>query len=495
MKIQNFVNGKWVASSRSRPLTMAATPLTSNATDELCLLHHDHADDRGIVEVALEGARLSHQQALAGEVFALPERLALLQAVQKALAHQRSEMATLIADEVAKPLALAHGEVDRALLTLEATLQAAENLLGLQPRTQSLRFAAEPHGTVNELRKSRGPVFCITPFNFPLNLVMHKVAPALASASPVLLKVSTKAARVGTRLVKIFEEAGVPAGFLNLIHCDNELATEVSRDARLAHVTFTGSDSVGWKLKETVHASCTLELGGNAAVYIHKDAALKKAAKKLAESAFGYAGQSCISLQNLFVHQDVYDNFRALMIQNLHQLRWGEPQNLDTRCSWVIDESAAKKIRERLDRATRAGATVAARAEPPSGWTWDQLAAHPTAVPPTLLENVNLQDEIVTQELFAPVVNLHRVESEFDYYDWIASAEFRLQTAVWTADVQTHLAKLTALDFGGVLINESPSFRFDPVAYGGRGRSGLGVEGPEHVIRELTHPTVVVIGY
>lgn len=490
--VANFVNGKWVKSSKLVPLPWASG---REGTQPLAVLDHQNPDDRAIAEVALEGARLSHQQVLAGEVFSLGERLSLLQAVQRHLSQERSEMATLIADEVAKPLTLAHGEVDRALLTLEATLQAAESLLGAQPLGTQMRYAPEPSHSLFELRKPRGPVLCITPFNFPLNLTLHKIAPALACGAPVLLKVSQKAARVGQLLVKIFEDCGVPAGFLNLIHCDNELNTELCADPRLAHVSFTGSDVVGWNLQKKVRATCTLELGGNAGAYVHKDAALKKAAKKLSLSAFGFAGQSCVSLQNLFVHQDVYDNFRALMIQNLHQLKWGEATSLETSASWVIDQTAAQKIQGRLQEATEAGAVVAARAEPPTGWTWEDLENHPTAVPPTLLENVDIQSEIASREIFGPVLILHKVESEFDFYDWARSADFRLQTSVWTSDIQTHLEHLSRLDFGGVLINEAPSFRFDPASYGGRGKSGLGVEGPAHVIRELTHSTSLAIGH
>jgi acyl-CoA reductase-like NAD-dependent aldehyde dehydrogenase len=492
MDVLNFINGKWLNSNSPTPIFWANG---QESSDRLCTLNHRHPEDRAIIEVALEGARLSHEQVLSGVVFALAERISLLQNVQRLLAHERSEMAKLISEEVAKPLMLAHAEVDRALLTIESTLNAAEAMLGLQAQNTTLRFASEPQNTVFELRKPLGPVLCITPFNFPLNLTIHKVAPALACGCPVLLKVSSKAARVGEKIAKIFEEAGVPPGMLNLVHCDNELTTEVSGDQRLAHVTFTGSDTVGWKLKEQIKTPCTLELGGNAAAYVHKDAALKKAAAKLALSAFSFAGQSCISLQNVFVHQDIYDNFRALLIQNLHQLKWGEPQSSDTTCSWVIDVNAAKKIKDRLNQAIKAGALVAATAEPPRGWTWDQLEKHPTAVPPTLLENVDLKSEIVTTEIFGPILNLHKVESEFDYYNWVSSAEYRLQTSVWTSDVKTHLEKLLHLDFGGVLINESPSFRFDPIAYSGRGRSGHGVEGPKHVIAELTHVTSLVIGF
>lgn len=491
MKILNFVSGKWLGSQKSTALKLASG---SPSEDTLAILDHRDSEDRALAEVALEGARLSHEQVLRAEFFTPPERLALLQSVQSHLAHRRGEMATLIAEEVAKPITLAHAEVDRALLTIECTLQAAEKLLGLQPRPTEVRFAPQLNVSLFEQRLPRGPVFCITPFNFPLNLVLHKVAPALASGCPVVLKVASKAARVGALLVNIFEEAGVPAGMLSLVHTDNELTTELCRDPRIAHVSFTGSDKVGWALQKQSSTPMTLELGGNAAAYVHKDASLKKAATALAKSAFGFAGQSCISLQNLFVHQNIYDNFRALMIQNLHQLKWGSPLDSDVQCAWVIEDKAAERIRTALKHAQTRGAVITAEGEPPRGWTWDELRKHPTAVPPTLLENVPLDDDLVTGEIFGPVVVLHKVESEWEYYDWLKSTSFRLQTAVWSADVQTHLEKLLALDFGGVLINESPSFRFDGAAYGGRGKSGLGVEGPEHVIQALTIPKVVVIG-
>lgn len=488
MAVQNYINGQWVNSSRSQDAGFHK-PAT------IWVLESGHADDRLMVESALEGARLSHEQITKNGFFKLPERLSCFQKIIGELKNHKKKLAQVMAAEIAKPIQLAEAEIDRGILTIEATIKAAESLLGLQPVSQISREAKQmPTNSVYEIRKPQGVVFCITPFNFPINLVIHKIAPALISGCPVILKASPKSSNVTLELCKIFESAGFPAGMLNVLHLDHELTQKICQDKRIFHVSFTGSDKVGWHLKKIASCPVTLELGGNASTYIHKDALLKKAAFACTQSAFSFAGQSCISLQNLFVHQNVYDNFRALMIQNLHQLKWGASDDHKNTCSWVIDPEASARIKQQIQSALSSGATICASAEPPVGWTWNDLEKHPTAVAPTIIEHISTSHSICSQEIFGPVVILHKVESEQDYIDWCHSATHRLQTSIWSADTKWAAETLSSFDFGGVLVNESVSFRCDAAPYGGQGLAGLGTEGPCHVIKELTRPSTLVIG-
>jgi acyl-CoA reductase-like NAD-dependent aldehyde dehydrogenase len=326
-----------------------------------------------------------------------------------------------------------------------------------------------------------GPVAGITPFNFPLNLVGHKVAPALAAGNPVIIRPASQTPLSAIALGRIAVEADWPADAFAVVPSTTRDASPLVEDERIKLLSFTGSPTVGWDLKRRVgRKRVTLELGGNAAVIVHHDAEVAYAAERIAWGGFTYAGQSCISAQRIYVHDDVYEPFRTELLRRTQALKTGDPLKEDTDLGPVIDDAAADRIGEWIEEAKAAGAKVIA------GGTRDRRVWQPTiieAAPPTARVNC--------QEVFAPVLTLQRYA---DVNEAIAAAnrgDYGLQAGIFTHDERVINAAVEGLDVGGLMVNEVPTFRVDHMPYGGVKQSGFGREGLRYAIEEMTELKLV----
>jgi acyl-CoA reductase-like NAD-dependent aldehyde dehydrogenase len=327
-------------------------------------------------------------------------------------------------------------------------------------------------------------IYGITPFNFPLNLVLHKVAPAIATGNSIIIKPSPRTPLSAMNFKKLLNRCGCPKDQVQVLVCPNELAMRPIDDDRMKHVSFTGSAPIGWQIKQrAAKKRVTLELGGNAALIVHDDADLNAAVVAAANGAFGYAGQSCISVQRILVHAGIYDRFRQMLIQHIRSnVLTGDPRNRATLVGPMIDAEALKRVRAEIDQAVREGATVACGG-----------AAIGPCLEPIIIEDASPKSRICQTEIFAPVATLHRYK-DFDEAIAIANgSEYGLQAGVFTRDIARAWKAFETLDVGGVLINQSPTWRSDIMPYGGVKQSGFGREGIRSAMEEMTEPRTLIV--
>jgi acyl-CoA reductase-like NAD-dependent aldehyde dehydrogenase len=409
-------------------------------------------------------------------------RAEILDGAAAILAARRDHFAGLLTQEVAKPVTQAGIEVDRAVQTLKFSACEARTLAG-----DVVAMDAHPTGVGHigwSLRVPTGVIGAITPFNFPLNLAAHKVGPAVAAGCGVVLKPSRAAPLTGIALAEALYAAGLPREWLSVVvGSANEIGDVLVEDPRVSMITFTGSSQVGWGLAARApRKHVALELGNSTPVIICADADLGKAAKTLAGSAFGFAGQSCISVQRLIVHESVREAFSERLLAATATVRAGDPAAPTSDLGPVIDGDASKRVLQWIDEARSGGASVLA------GGTFDgKLLA------PTVLGDVAPTDRVWSKEVFGPVVSTRTFR---DLDEAIADAnntEHGLQAGIYTADIQTALRATYELKFGGVTVNETPSFRVEQMPYGGTKESGNTREGPRYTVRAMTEERMVVI--
>ena len=394
------------------------------------------------------------------------------------LARERSEeLARLLCREVGKPITLARGEVARLALTfdLAADLLASWGLesrpADLDPRGEGVRIDVE--------RVPRGPILAIVPYNWPYNLAAHKIAPALATGNTVVLKASPLAPLCTMELGRLIHEAGCPPGVLNVWNGATADADRILDDPRIAMLSFTGSEEVGWSLKKRLwDRPVTLELGGDASAIVLPDAELPRAARLIARSAYGYAGQVCISAQHVLAHASIYAEFRDHLARETRDFPTGDPEDEATLCGPMISLGAAQKARSRIETS---GAKVTGG------------GGEGTLMRPTLLEDVPRESELATEEAFAPVLTLASFESLEEAAERVNASRFGIHAAVFTTDLVVAERAYRLLNVGGVVINDSPSLRFDIMPYGGVRRSGFGREGVREAMDEMTTPKTRVV--
>jgi len=326
-------------------------------------------------------------------------------------------------------------------------------------------------------------VLGITPFNFPLNLVAHKVAPALAAGNPIVIKPAPQTPMTALLLAEVALEAGVPPGGLNVLPCDNQVAERLVVDPRFKLLSFTGSAAVGWMLK----AKCgkkkvVLELGGNAGVIVEQDADLDFAAQRCASGGFGYAGQTCISVQRIFVHHSVVDLFTTKFLLQVARLKGGDPNDEATVVGPLIDQHAAHRVEEWIGEAVAQGARVLLGGKRMG-----------SVVEATVLTNVTPTMKVSCQEVFGPVVTVTPYRQFDEALQAMNRSEYGLQAGVFTQDVNKVFHAFRHLEVGAVLANEIPTFRAEHMPYGGVKDSGLGREGLRVSIEEMTEPRFLVL--
>jgi glyceraldehyde-3-phosphate dehydrogenase (NADP+) len=443
--------------------------------------------DDALVAVIHRAGFREIESAIAGAVRAfettrkLPswKRSEILAGIADRIEAAKDDFARTIALEAGKPIKTARAEVDRSVFTFKT---AAEETKRIHGEIVSLDWLPGLDGREAHIRRvPLGPVAGITPFNFPINLVAHKVAPALAAGDPVIIRPATQTPITALLLGRLVLDAGWPADAIAVIPSTTADAAPLISDERIKLLSFTGSPAVGWSLKTNAgRKRVTLELGGNAAVIVHADADAGYAAERVAWGGFSYAGQSCISAQRIYVHESIYDGFRADLVRRVEALKTGDPLDEATDVGPVIDTVAADRIGAWLDEATRAGARIL------TGGTREGQVWRPTVVE-SAPENVRLN----CQEVFAPVVTIQRYANIDDAIRAAAATEFGLQAGIFTHDERIIEKAVDAIDAGGIMVNDVSTFRVDHMPYGGVKLSGFGREGLRYAIEEMTEMKLV----
>jgi glyceraldehyde-3-phosphate dehydrogenase (NADP+) len=441
-----------------------------------------------VAEVAKAGSReidraLSAAVDAFGVTARLPahERARILRDVSASIAVDREGFARTLVAETGKSLRDARVEVDRAITTFAIASEEAVRIVGEVVNMDRVpagegRFAVDG-------RFPMGVILGITPFNFPLNLVAHKVAPAIAAGNTIVLKPASLTPLSALRIAKLAEDAGLPRGALSVIPTDATLLEPFVDDPRVAMVTFTGSAQVGWRLKRLAwRKRVTLELGGNAGVIVHDDADLAHAAARVAAGAFGFAGQSCISVQRLYVHDDAFEAFLDELVPRVRALRRGDPADEATDLVPMISVAAA----ERSERWIREAVAEGARALLGGGRDGAFLE-------PTILLDAQPSMRVCREEVFAPVVVCFRYGDFGEAVAAIDDSEYGLQAGVFTRDVGRVWQAWRGIRVGAVLVNEIPTFRADHMPYGGVKASGWGREGVRYAIEEMTQSRLLVL--
>ncbi len=410
------------------------------------------------------------------------ERAALLERATELAKAREVELVALIVEEARKPLQLAVAEVARLQQTLTFAAEAA-----LRDFTEPLAMEASEAGKGHRgwtQRVPLGVVLGITPFNFPLNLVAHKIGPAVAAGNAIIIKPSPRTPRCAAALAAIFHEAGAIPGQVQSLEFPPEEVAGLLGDERIKMLSFTGSAAIGWMLKaQAVKQRVALELGGNAAAVLHRDARWGERLPMLASAAFGYAGQSCISVQRLIVHTEIYDEFRAAFVAYVReQVKTGDPCDPEVLVGPMIDSAAQARVLRWIAEAQQSGAKLLTELRVEGDTLW-----------PVILEDVPAGAKVVAEEAFAPLVVLSRFADFDEALAQVNASRFGLQAGVFTEDAALARRAFEEIEAGAVLINQVPTFRVENMPYGGIKDSGFGREGVRYALEEMTELKTLIV--
>ncbi len=409
-------------------------------------------------------------------------RAKILETTSGLLAKNREEIASLICKEAGKAWKYSLAEVDRSTETFKFAAEEAKRIHG---ETVPLDASTSGEGRFGfYIRTPIGVIAAISPFNFPLNLVAHKVAPALAAGNTVVLKPASATALTAVYLAKLLQEAGLPDGALNLVYGGGTtVGTWLITDPRPAMITFTGSPSVGEQItKQAGLKKLIMELGNNGGVIIEPDANLEEAAPRCAMSAFANSGQVCLSLQRIYVHESIAEKFTQKLVEATSSLKVGNPTDRDCDVGPMISEEEAVRAVSWIKEAVTQGAKVLIGGERKG-----------STVMPTVLSNVKANMRVMCQEIFAPVVSVVSYANFEDALRQLGDSEYGLQSGIYTNDIRKILKAIKEVNVGGLMINDTPIFRVDHMPYGGNKLSGLGREGVRYAVEEMTNIRMVVI--
>ncbi len=465
-----FLAGRWVESDDLLEISNPARPdepagATFNATPE----QYDEAVDAAVSAFQVTRTLPAY------------ERGAILRNISAGIRERREELGRLITLESGKPIRDALVEVDRATLTFRLGAEEAERMVG---ETIPLDLNAASRGRVGITRRFPiGPVAGISPFNFPLNLAAHKVAPAIASGNPIVLKPPSKDPLTMLTVAEIIEAAGAPAGSVSILPMTRELGDRMVADPRFKLLSFTGSPSVGWRMKERAgKKKVVLELGGNAGVIVDETADLDWAVRRTLVGAFTYAGQVCISVQRMFVARSIWDAFMERFVEAAAGIATGDPLDPATELGPMVDEAAAARTQRWVDEAVAMGGKLLAGGK-----------ADGTLFPPTILTDVPGHAQVCSNEAFAPLVVAFPFDDFGDAVRQVNDSMFGLQTGVFTNDLGNAWRAFHELEVGGVIVNDVPTYRIDHMPYGGVKDSGLGREGLRWAIEDMTEIRIMVM--
>ena len=409
------------------------------------------------------------------------ERGRILREISAGIKARREELGRLIAREAGKPIRDALAEVDRATLTFRLGAEEAERMTGELIPLDLLPSSKDRVGITR--RFPIGPIAAISPFNFPLNLAAHKLAPAIATGNPIVLKPPSADPLTMLAVAEIIESAGVPEGMVSILPMTRELGDRMVADERFKLLTFTGSPSVGWRMKERAgKKKVVLELGGNAAAIVDASADLDWAVRRILVGAFAYAGQVCISVQRLFVHESIWTPFMDRFLAGVKTLKVGDPLDPTTDVGPMVDGGQAARTQRWVDEAVALGGKVLA------GGTADG-----SFFPPTVLTDVPVTAQVCSNEAFAPIVVAFPFTNMDDAIARVNDSMFGLQAGVFTNDLAGAWKAFGELEVGGVIINDTPTYRIDHMPYGGVKDSGLGREGLRWSMEDMTEIKIMVL--
>lgn len=461
--------GRW---QQTATTTKILNPFNGDVVAEVC--QAGSGDVEVAVQSTLEGARVMRD-------FPGHLRSSLLQKVSVLLDARAEEIARTIMAEGGKPITDARREVSRAVHTFSIAAEEAKRIAG-EVLPLDWTPATEAHWGLTR-RFPIGPILGITPFNFPLNLVAHKVAPALAAGNAILIKPAPQTPLTALLLGEVIMEAGLPGGAVNIIPCPNPVAERLVADPRFKLLSFTGSAAVGWMLKgKSGKKKVVLELGGNAGVIVEPDADLDWAAQRCASGGFVYAGQTCISVQRILVHESIADAFTKKLLALVAVVKTGDPADDATVVGPLIDSSATRRVESWIQEAVAQGARVLAG------------GAHKESVlEATVMSQVTPSMKVSCEEVFGPLVTVTSYRQFEQAVAMLNNSPYGLQAGIFSQDVNRIFSAFRDLEVGAVLANEIPTFRAEHMPYGGVKDSGLGREGVRYAIEEMTEPRLLVL--
>ncbi len=464
-----LIEGKWRSTDSAAPVR---NPFTGETIADVYQAGPEEAD---------EAVRASVSAFTTMRRLAAHARAATLHKIAHTLSARQTELARTITAEAGKPISDSRREVARAVQTFTIAAEEAKRIPG-----EVIPLDLTP-GTDLSLGLSRrfplGPVLGITPFNFPLNLVAHKVAPCLAAGNPIVLKPAPQTPLTALLLGEVVSDAGVPPGAVNIVPCDNTVAERLVTDQRFKVLSFTGSAAVGWRLKAKAgHKRVVLELGGNAGVIVEPDADLDLAAQRCATGGYAYAGQTCISVQRIFVHESVSDRFVEKLLARVGPMKAGDPLDEQTVIGPLIDEAAACRLEEWIGEAVAQGARLLLGGKRAG-----------SLLEATVMTDVTPAMKVSCREAFGPLVTVTPYKRFGEAVAALNESDFGLQAGVFTRDIDKIFRAYRDLEVGTVLANEVPTFRADHMPYGGVKDSGLGREGVRYAIEDMTELKLLVL--
>ncbi len=473
MEARRFlIGGEWRDPRSDQPTLDVLNPFDGSIVGRVFLA--TSADLQDAVSVVRRGSA-------AASGLASFERAEILRRTSDRLRSRREEIAALITAEAGKPVTFARQEVDRGALTFQIAAEEAQRIGG-EILPLDLNSASRNRWAVVR-RFPVGVILCISPFNFPLNLVAHKVAPAIASGNAFILKPPSQAPLTSLVLAEILLEAGVPPEAFAVVPCGGTTAESLVTDERVNMLTFTGSPAVGWRLKALAGKKrVVLELGGNAGIIIDRSADLSSIVHRNVMGAFGYAGQVCIKVQRIFVHESLFHEYQERFVDAAARIGVGDPRKEDTVVGPVIDDQAADRIESWIREAVQEGASLL------TGGGRDGRV-----IAPTVLTDVADSLRVVSQEVFGPVVTLHRFSTIEEAVEGVNRSSYGLQAGIFSNDFRNILYAYEHLQVGGVIVNDNSTYRIDHMPYGGVKDSGFGREGLRYAIEEMTEPRLLAI--
>lgn len=466
MQIGSIIDGK-ERKEENRESMMVVNPYNQETVAELKLATKKDLDD------AVDSCFNIFHSTM--KVMPAHERAAILKRVADLLEERTEDFALTICKEAGKPIKGCRGEVGRSVQLIRFAADHAKNITGEVIPMDAAIGGENRLGLVKRI--PLGVVGAITPFNFPLNLSLHKLAPALAAGNTVVFKPAEKTPVTAYKLVQLFQEAGLPDGAINLlIGTGKEVGEPLVTHDKVHKISFTGSLAVGKNIVETAgFKKVTLELGSNSPNILFKDANIDYAAKALVKGAFAFSGQVCISAQRIYVQKDIYDTFLENYVKQTEMLKIGDPLDEKTDIGPMINEETSKRAKQWIDDAVGKGAKVETGGE-----------RNGTVLSPTIMTNVDANMKVIAEEVFAPIVSVIPFDTEDEVVGFSNDSIYGLQAGVFTKDIDRALRVADKLEMGGVWINEISTYRQDNHPYGGVKQSGIGKEGVKYAIEDMT---------
>ena len=465
-----FIAGKWRKSEKSERVI---NPYNGETITEIAVAQDKDAEDATAAAVDVSETMKKMPSYKRSEI---------LMNIVKELKSRRKELVEIMAVDAGRPVSISEVELDRSFHTFTTGAEESKRIGGEVIPMDVVKTGVGYYAMTK--RFPVGPVLGITPFNFPLNLLAHKLAPAIASGCPLVVKAPPQAPLTAHILGEIVESAGLPEGAYSVFHCSVSTAEKLVTDERYRMVSFTGSPKVGWHIRSIAGTKkVLLELGNNSAAIVHNDtASLLHTADRCALGGYGAAGQSCVSVQRLFVHEEIIEEFKELFLKSIANLKVGDPMDPDVIVGPLIDETSADRIEAWLKEASEGNAKILTGG-----------ARHGLVIEPALLTDTTPEMNVNAEEIFGPVVTLTPYSDFKDAVRRANTTRFGLQAGIFTQDISNILYAFENFDMGGIVVNDYPTFRIDHMPYGGIKDSGLGREGLRYAIEEMTEMKILII--